>query len=520
MTQTGPTKPDDAAETEVASLPDAFLRVVQAAPDKPLLYFEGETYSYAQVHEQVSFVAGALAAYGLTKGDRVALYLENSPSFITAYLGVQWLGGVVVPVNTRYRFTELRHMLTDSSARIVLTDAAGLAEVEKVREDTPVVKAVVKLGENLTSDRATWADLADGEPRSEPVSLTRDDLAVIGYTSGTTGRSKGAVLTHGNFVSNSVALTKAWVWMPDDHLLLVLPLFHMHGLGVGLHGTLVQGSALTLRRKFDAADVFNTMLQGEVTMFFGVPTMYTRLLEVAQTRDEKPTGLRLLVSGSAPLSPQIHAEVEEVFGLRILERYGMTETVMNMGNPYDGERRAGSVGVPFEGIEARVADSQTGEVLATGETGEIQIRGPNLMKGYWNHPDATAEAWTGDGWFKTGDLGFVDVDGYYTLNGRAKELVISGGFNVYPREVEEVLAEVVGVREVAVLGLPDADLDEKVVAAVVGEVSEAELLEHVKTRIAGFKKPKEVYFVAALPRNALGKVQKHVLREQLLKGKK
>ena len=502
--------------TDIASLPDAFVRAVQAAPGRPLLHFEGETYSYARIHEQVSFVAGALAAYGLVKGDRVALYLENSPSFVIAYLSVQWLGGVVVPVNTRYRSSELRHMLSDSGARLVVTDAAGRGEVEKVRSDVPALEASVELGESLVADQAAWSRLASGKPQPQPEPLSRDDLAVIGYTSGTTGRSKGAMLTHGNFVSNSVALTKAWRWTQQDHLLLVLPLFHMHGLGVGFHGTLVQGSTMTLRRKFDAEDVFETLLRGEVTMFFGVPTMYARLLETAKTHREKPNGLRLLVSGSAPLSPQTHAEVEAVFGLRILERYGMTETVMNMGNPYEGERRAGSVGFPFEGIEARIADPETDEVLARGETGEIQLRGPNLMKGYWNRPDATAEACTSDGWFKTGDLGFVDRDGYYTINGRAKELIISGGFNVYPREVEEILAEVDGVQDVAVLGLPDADLGEKVVAAVVGRVSEAELLDHVRARIASFKKPKEVFFVDTLPRNALGKVQKHLLKEQLL----
>ena len=297
----------DSTQTEIASLPDAFLRAVHTAPDKPLLHFENEIYSYSQVREEVSRAAGALAAYGLARGDRVALYLENSPSFVTAYLGVQWLGGVVVPVNTRYRSLELRHMLNDSSARVVLTDAAGRAEVEKVRGDAPALEIVVELGQSLEADRAAWAGFASGEPRPEPVQLTRDDLALIGYTSGTTGRSKGAMLTHGNFVSNSVALTKAWQWTPRDHLLLVLPLFHMHGLGVGLHGTLVQGSSLTLRRKFDAENVWATMLRGDVTMFFGVPTMYTRLLETAKTRTEKPKGLRLLVSGSAPLSPQTHA---------------------------------------------------------------------------------------------------------------------------------------------------------------------------------------------------------------------
>ncbi len=498
------------------SLPHALLEVAKTSPDKPFVHFEGRGYSYGEVHAQVSAAAGSLRAWGIGRGDRVALYLGNSPSFVVAYLGVLFAGGVVVPVNTRYRAGEVRHMLGDSGARLVLTDAAGRGEVERARGDTSV--KVVVLGESLEEDAALWRALAAGEALTEPLAR-RDDLAVIGYTSGTTGRSKGATLSHHNFLANSAAVTRAWGWSAADHLLLALPLFHMHGLGVGLHGAIFTGSTVTLRHTFEAEEVLSD-LWGNITMFFGVPTMYTRLLAEAQkgagTRT-KPPRLRLLVSGSAPLSPRTLLEVERTFGLRILERYGMTETVMNLGNPLVGERRAGTVGVPFEGVEVRVADPESNTPLKGGETGEIQLRGPNVTRGYWRNPEATAAAFTQGGWFRTGDLGHVDEDGYYTLSGRMKELIISGGFNVYPRELEELIATFPGVTEVAVVGLPDEDLGEKVVAAVVGPVDPAAVQAFCKAHLADFKKPREVVLVERLPRNALGKVQKHKVLEELLR---
>ena len=502
----------------MTSLAHIFLDNVQTSPDKTFIYFEDKDYSYSDLYTHVGRVAGALQAWGLRKGERVALFLENSPSFVAAYLGTLWLGGVVVLVNTRYRETELRHLLSDSGTRLVVTDAEGAVELESVLGETSVER-VVQIGQSLIDDDEVWRDLAPSPPLLSPADLNSDNLVLIGYTSGTTGRAKGATLTHGNFVSNSRAVTEAWGWTAADHLLLVLPLFHLHGLGVGLHGTLVQGSSLTLKRTFDTADVLNELREGQVTMFFGVPTMVSRLLEEARQRGlkrEEVNGLRLLVSGSAPLSPETMQGVEEAFGLRILERYGMTETIMNLGNPLMGERKAGSVGVPFAGVEVRIVNSEN-KVVPQGETGELQLRGPNVTKGYWNKPSETEASFV-DGWFKTGDLGFVDEDGYYTISGRAKELIISGGFNVYPREVEEVLAQHEAVQEVAVLGLSDEDLGEKVVAAVVAsqEVEVAELRAFCGAKLAGFKKPKEVYFVEELPRNALGKVQKHVLRERLL----
>ncbi len=506
----------------MTSLAHLFLHHAETSPDKTFIHFEGDAYSYADLFTHVSRAAGSLRARGLRKGERVALYLENLPSFIVAYLGALWLGGVVVLVNTRYRETELRYILGDSGARLVVTDAERAGRLGGVLGHPGEVD-VIQLGQSLVEDDEVWRTLAPCPPLTSPAdltpdNLTSDDLAVIAYTSGTTGRAKGATLTHGNFVSNSRAVTRAWGWTADDHLLLTLPLFHMHGLGVGLHGTLVQGSALTLKRTFDAADVLNEIRRGRVTMFFGVPTMHTRLLQEVKrsgrTREEV-AGLRLLVSGSAPLSPQIMRELEAVFRLPVLERYGMTETVMNLGNPLRGERKAGSVGVPFAGVQVRVVDKDNNAVTP-GTIGELQLRGPNVTKGYWNKP-AETEASFVDGWFKTGDLGFMDEDGYYFLTGRAKELIISGGFNVYPREVEEVLAQHGAVQEVAVLGLPDDDLVERVVAAVVvdGKVEASKLQAFCKEKLASFKKPKEVFFVDELPRNALGKVQKHVLREKL-----
>ena len=496
------------------SLPHAFLQVAKTSPDKTFVHFEGRAYSYEEICAHVSVAAGRLAGWGLGRGDRVALVLGNSPSFIIAYLSVLWAGGVVVPVNTRYRAGEVRHVLQDSGARLVLTDAAGRDEVEKARGDTSV--RIVVLGGSLEEDAAAWRALASSEVLAEPLAL-QNDLAVIGYTSGTTGRSKGATLSHHNFLANSAAVTQAWGWTADDHLLLVLPLFHMHGLGVGLHGTFFRGAKLTLKRAFDAADVLDELYGGRVTMFFGVPTLYTRLLEGAETTREKPPHLRLLISGSAPLSPRTLLAVEQTFGLRILERYGMTETVMNLGNPLVGERRAGSVGVPFEGVDVRIADPKSNVVLEQGETGEIRLRGPNVTQGYWRNPEATAAAFTPDGWFRTGDLGFVDHDGYYFISGRAKELIISGGFNIYPRELEDLIMTLPGVTEVAVVGLPDEDLGEKVVAAVVGSISPERVQAFCKEHLASFKKPREVVLVERLPRNALGKVRKHKVLEELSK---
>jgi malonyl-CoA/methylmalonyl-CoA synthetase len=495
-----------------ASIVEAFTRHAQGAPERPCLRFEGEEWSYGKLRERAGSFAAALGTWGLKPGERVALYLGNCADFLAAYLGTHLAGGVVVPVNIQYRKVELRHIFDDADVRLCFTDKERRPELERVRGDLPDLESVIEVGGELEDFLDTAADHESALPSGE-------DLAVIAYTSGTTGRSKGAMLLHRNLVANAEAVCSAWRWSTDDVLLLTLPLFHTHGLMVGAHGTFFTGASAELHRKFDAAAVYEALLEGRVTMFFGVPTMYARLLQEAKARAERPRPLRLYVSGSAPLSPQVFEEFESLFGERILERYGMAETIMNLTNPYDGERRPGTVGQPFPGQEARVVDIKSREPLNPGEIGEIEVRGPHVFAGYWNRPEATEESFDKDGWFRTGDLGFVGEDGYFTITGRSKELIISGGYNVYPREVEEVVEGCPGVSEVAVVGLPDPEFGERVVAAVVRDdpnLSVEKIVYFCRQDLAGYKKPRQVVFVDALPRNALGKVLKHVVRKELI----
>ena len=503
------------------SLPHVLADAAARHPARPFLSFEGSSFSYASFAARVGAAAAALHDWGLRPGDRVALYLGNTPSHLVAYLAALWCGAAVVPANTRYRETELGHMLRDAGVRLVVTDDEGGPVVAAAA--APTVGVVVTLTGDPDEDRRAWADLspAGGDARPPAIAARHDALALIAYTSGTTGRSKGAMLTHGNLLANARAVGRAWRWAAADHLLLTLPLFHIHGLGVGFHGTLVHGAALTLHRRFAATAVLAALEEGPATLFFGVPTMYGRLLREADERPRELASLRLLVSGSAPLAVDTLERVERVFGQRILERYGMTETVMLTGNPYAGPRKAGTVGVPFDGVELRLAGAaaEAGRGGAGG-VAEVQVRGPSVTSGYWNDPDGTAAAFTPDGWFRTGDLGVLDADGYLTLSGRARELIISGGFNVYPREVEEAIAALPGVREVAVVGLPDPDLGERVAAAIVvapegPAVDEAGVTAHCQRRLAGFKTPRTIAFVAELPRNAMGKVLRHELRDRM-----
>src|SRR5215211_6901032 len=446
-----------ASDVGSASIAEAFVRNAERAPEKLCLRFEGKEISYQGMRERAEGFGAGLAAWGLRPGERVALFLGNHPDLLAAYVGTHLAGGVVVPVNTQYRKGELRHIFGDAGVRLCLTDEERMPEVERAREDLPELEAVIEAGPG-------FEDFLGEMPSSK------------------------------------------------------MPLFHSHGLMVGGHGTFLTGAGAELHRKFDATAAYDALLDGRVTMFFGVPTMYTRLLREARARDERPRPIRLYVSGSAPLSPQAFEEFEGLFGQRILERYGMTETIMNLTNPYEGERRPGTVGRPFPGQEARVVDVETREPLADGEIGEIEVRGPNAFPGYWNRPDATEESFDAEGWFATGDLGSVGEDGYFTINGRAKELIISGGFNVYPREVEDVIEGCPGVSEVAVVGLPDPEFGESVVAVVVPEdpgLTAEKVTSFCREELAGYKKPREVVFVDDLPRNALGKVLKHRIREGL-----
>ena len=497
------------SESGPASIAEAFVRNAEIAPGRLCLRFEGEEISYKSMRERAERFGAALEAWGLRPGERVALFLGNHPDLLAAYLGTHLAGGVVVPVNTQYRRGELRHIFGDAGVRLCLTDGERKPELD--RADLPELEAVIEAGPQLEDFLGSGDTLQSGMPRG-------DDLAVIAYTSGTTGRSKGAMLLHGNLVANAEAVCTAWRWTDQDILLLALPLFHTHGLMVGAHGTFFTGAGAELHRKFDAAGAYDALLEGRVTMFFGVPTMYTRLLREAATRDERPRPIRLYVSGSAPLSPQAFDEFERLFGERILERYGMTETIMNLTNPYEDERRPGTVGRPFPGQEARVVGVKTREPLPDGEIGEIEVRGPHVFPGYWNRPDATDESFDDEGWFATGDLGSVGEGGYVTISGRAKELIISGGYNVYPREVEEAIEGCPGVSDVAVVGLPDPEFGERVVAAVVRDdegLTAEKVTSFCREDLASFKKPRQVVFVEKLPRNALGKVLKHRVRETL-----
>ncbi len=488
---------------------------VQRRPDAPCLTWQGRTWTYAELQTAALSVAAGLRAWGLKPGERVALALDNGPEFVLTYLGVGWAGGVAVPVNTQYRAGELRHILSDAGAAFVVCSGQAVEEIAALRPDLPDLRGWAVVGAEHP-DARPWASLL-----APPAELTLPDpasLALLVYTSGTTGRPKGVMLSHANLAANIQAVSEAWGWTAGDRLLLMLPLFHVHGLGVGLHGTLTNGASVDLRARFDALDALTTLAAGEASLFFGVPTMYSRLLAQAEARpDLRPRGVRLFVSGSAPLSPDVFQAFEGVFGQTILERYGMTETGMLTSNPLHGRRRAGTVGQPFPGQAVLVG--APGQPAPAGQVGAVWVRGPNVFSGYWQNPAATRAAFEGE-WFNTGDLGFLDEAGVLTLVGRARELIITGGFNVYPREVEETLLTHPGVAEAAVIGLPDPDLGERVVAVVVarpeGPTPTAdELMEFCRAHLAPYKKPRQIQFAASLPRNAMGKIRKDVLQRDL-----
>ncbi|GER91183.1 long-chain-fatty-acid--CoA ligase [Dictyobacter vulcani] len=511
------------------SIVEAVFYHAQQQPERPALFFEQQIISYGQLATDITSFAHALKSTGIQAGDRVALFLPNSPAFIIAYLGTQLAGGIVVLVNNQYRKVELSHILNDAGVRLCITSVAGAEEIQVLTVPTLKTLVLVDVSESAVSttvfEQIAFEDFI--KQGAQPIAAQQLDIpfqtmpqatdpAVIGYTSGTTGRSKGALLLHRNLLANSIAVTTAWHWQQQDRLLLTLPLFHTHGLMVGVHGTLLMGASLILKQKFEAADVFSTLQSNAtITLFFGVPTMYSRLLAEAERQRVAIRPLRLYVSGSAPLSPQLFKDFERVSGQRILERYGMTETIMNLTNPYDGERRPGTVGGPFPGQEARIVAVQSRQLLPPDEIGEIEVRGPHVFQGYWQRPEATAEVLAADGWFSTGDLGSCSHDGYYTITGRARELIISGGYNIYPREIEDVLESHPDIEEVAVIGMPDPDMGEQVVAIIVpvaGRVPDhASLIAFCREQLASYKKPRKIIEVDSLPRNALGKVQKHIL---------
>ena len=457
-------------------------------------------------------LAHALRACGVEPGDRVAAQVEKSPEVVLLFLATVRAGAVFLPLNTAYTLAELDYFLADAEPALVACDPARAADVRALAEGRGV-RAVETLGADgrgTLTDRARPMPAAFSDAERGPA-----DLAAILYTSGTTGRSKGAMLTHENLASNARTLVDLWRFGPDDVLLHALPIFHTHGLFTAATTTLFAGGSLLFLPRFDPDEVVR--LLPRATSMMGVPTFYVRLLQHRGITREATRHVRLFTSGSAPLSPETHHAWQERTGHALLERYGMTETNMTTSNPYDGERVAGTVGFPLPGVELRIVDAETGRRLGADEIGMIEVRGPNVFAGYWRNPEKTRAEFRDDGFFVTGDLGKVDPRGYVQIVGRGKDLVITGGYNVYPREVETELDAIPGVVESAVVGLPHPDLGEGVTAFVVAEqgrsLAEADVLRALEGRLARFKRPRRVVVVEALPRNAMGKVQKNVLRD-------
>jgi len=469
-------------------------------------------YTYADVEAVTARFAAALIDSGLQPGDRVAAQVPKSLEALMLYLATVRAGGVFLPLNTAYTPAEIEYFITDAEPRVFLCDPKDAAAYGAMTERLGVRLDTFGIWRNETESAGSFFDRVPEEVGFETVPRGPDDLAAILYTSGTTGRSKGAMLSHKNLLSNAETLVGAWRITSEDTLLHALPIFHTHGLFVASNPVMRAGGKLIFLGGFDADAVIEHLPSATVMM--GVPTFYTRLLAREDFTRNLCAGMRLFTSGSAPLLAETHRAFEARTGHRILERYGMTETNMNTSNPYDGERRAGTVGHPLPGVEVRIVGADAAPVQ-DGEIGTIEVRGDNVCQGYWRMPEKTKEEMRGDGFFITGDLGLVDADGYVTIVGRGKDLIITGGFNVYPKEIEGVIDDLEGVTETAVIGVAHPDFGEGVVACVVGDgsQSEASVLAALSDKLAKFKQPKRVFFIDALPRNTMGKVQKNVLRE-------
>jgi malonyl-CoA/methylmalonyl-CoA synthetase len=503
--------PSENAMTGNASL---FALIGAALPHdrtKPFIETEGDLhYTWADLDSITARFGNYLRALGVAKGDRVAVQVQKSPEAVLLYLACLRAGAVFLPLNTAYTLPELDYFFNDAEPKVIVCDPARAAEVAAL--PSAHGRRVLTLN---AEGRGSLTDLALDESEDlPPIACASDDLAALLYTSGTTGRSKGAMLTHGNLSSNALTLREAWGFSSDDVLLHALPIYHTHGLFVAINPMLLTGARMIFLPRFDPSAVIEALPRASVMM--GVPTHYVRLLARDDFTADACRHMRLFVSGSAPLLEETFRAFEMRTGQRILERYGMTETGMNCSNPLHGERRPGTVGPPLPGVEARVADDR-GRVVPAGETGVLEVRGPNVFKGYWRMPEKTAEEFREGGFFITGDVARIDQDGYVTIVGRAKDLIISGGLNVYPKEIEGVIDRLPGVAESAVIGLPHPDFGEGVAAVVVrrpgAEVTEKDIVAAARKELASFKVPKRVFFVPDLPRNTMGKVQKNLLHD-------
>jgi len=479
----------------------------------------GLSYTWHDLERATAMMANLLASLNLPEGARIAVQAEKSVEALVLYLATLRAGYVFLPLNTAYQSAEIEYFIGNAEPAVVVCSGAHFGWVSKIAF-TAGTHYVFTLNDDRTG---TLLERAANCSDQHTIALkAADDLAAILYTSGTTGRSKGAMLTHGNMLSNAQVLKDYWGWQPDDVLIHALPIFHVHGLFVAIHGALLNGSKMIWLSKFDPKLVIQKM--PEATVFMGVPTLYVRLLAEPGLTQEAARHMRLFIAGSAPLLIETFTEWQTRTGHTILERYGMSETAMLTSNPYralEGERRGGTVGFPLPGVSLRVQDDE-GRALPTGEIGGIQVKGPNVFKGYWRMPEKTAEEFTADGFFKTGDVGRVDERGYVTIVGRSKDLIISGGYNVYPAEIEGYINELPGVAESAVVGIPHADFGEVGVAVVIAKqgatVDPGQIIASLKSKLANFKVPKQCFVVEALPRNTMGKVQKNILRAQYAAG--
>ncbi len=473
-------------------------------------------YSWRDLERGSAKIANLLANLNLPNGSRIAAQVEKSPEALMLYLATVRAGFVYLPLNTAYRADEINYFIENAAPAVVVCAPENFGWVSQIafKNNSGHVFTLdePRNGRNTGSLLTRAAHLSD---QFQTVHSDADDLAAILYTSGTTGRSKGAMLSHGNLAANIEVLHKVWHWQKGDVLLHALPLFHIHGLFVAAHGALMNGSKMIFLSKFDSDAVIRRLPR--CTIFMGVPTYYVRLLSDAAFDRHACEKIRLFVSGSAPLLTETFESFKERTGHTILERYGMSETGMLTSNPYNGARKAGTVGPALPSVSVRVVTTQ-GTTCAVDEIGDIQVNGPNVFKGYWQMPEKTAEEFTDDGYFKTGDVGRLDNEGYVSIVGRSKDLIISGGYNVYPKEIESVIDELPGVLESAVIGVAHTDFGEAVTAVIVArdgyEISEADIIASLKSKIANFKVPKRVYVVSELPRNTMGKVQKNLLREQ------
>jgi malonyl-CoA/methylmalonyl-CoA synthetase len=462
----------------------------------------GRNWSYAEIEREAGRLASRLEVLGVAPGERVLVQTDKSVDTLLLYIATIRLGAIYLPLNFDYTESELEYFFEDAKPALAVSREESFDLFRRLGKRRVAVQTLDRLFAALPREEA------------EPVERNPDDVAAILYTSGTTGKPKVAMLTNANLVSNGEMLVDFWRFTLEDRLIHALPIFHVHGLFVAMHCVMFSGATAIFLPKFEPAAVIRHMANASVLM--GVPTFYTRLLADKSFTRESVAGMRLFISGSAPLSADVHRAFEKRTGHRVLERYGMTETGMLTSNPYDGERRAGYVGPPLPGVELRIADSESGKVLPEGEVGIVEVKGPNVFKGYWQMPEKTEAEFRKDGFFITGDMGCVDKDGYVQLVGREKDLIISGGLNVYPAEVEALLDDRDDIAEAAVIGVPHPDFGEAVIAVVrpVGNLDADKVREDLRKDLAAFKVPKAIIAVDELPRNTMGKIQKKQLREE------